>query len=121
VHKILDKGKPEELLVFDKLDIADGNLEYLIGLDVCAYRLPCKTILGDRSIIITKKRYNSKVQMLDVYREAMDNETTAERGQEEKKEVLGMKSTIFDLDGKKDERSDDKIGKLRSLLQEAKE
>jgi len=32
--------------------------------------MPCKTILGDRSIVITEKRYKSKLNMMDVYKEA---------------------------------------------------
>jgi hypothetical protein len=47
-------------------------MEYLIGIDYCSYRMPCKTVLGDRSYQLTKKRYESKVQMLDVYKEAAE-------------------------------------------------
>ena len=48
-------------------------MEYLVGLDVCSYRMmPCKTIFGDRSIKITNKRYKSKLKMLEVYKEAVE-------------------------------------------------
>ena len=69
-NKILDK-KPEKLKDFDQIDINDSNMEYLIGIDYCSYRSPCKTIMGDRSYKITRKRYDSKVQRLDVYKEAL--------------------------------------------------
>jgi hypothetical protein len=57
----LDTGNYEKLLEYDQLDLDRGNFEYLIGIDICSYRMPCKTIIGDRSIDITKKRYKSKV------------------------------------------------------------
>lgn len=51
IHKILDGGKPEKLLEYEGLDLSKANLEYLIGMDVCSYRMmPCKAIFGDRSI-----------------------------------------------------------------------
>lgn len=51
IHKILDTDKPETLLKYQNLDLDKANLEYLIGMDVCSYRMmPCKTIFGDRSI-----------------------------------------------------------------------
>jgi hypothetical protein len=61
INKILDTDKPESLLNYDQIDIDRGNLEYLVGMDICSYRLPCKTIFGDRSITITQKRFDSKV------------------------------------------------------------
>lgn len=57
-----------------------GNLELLVGMDICSYRMPCKTILGDRSIGITKKRFKSKVKMLEVYKESLGE------GEEKKEE-----------------------------------
>lgn len=46
-------------------------------MDICSYRtMPCKTILGDRSFKITSKRYKSKLNMLDVYKEAASQKTT---------------------------------------------
>lgn len=69
VHKILD-NEPKKLKDFDQIELEDSNLEYLVGIDYCSYRMPCKTILGDRSYLLTKKRFESKIQMLDVYREA---------------------------------------------------
>jgi hypothetical protein len=91
VHNILDK-KVEKLKEFDQIELEDSNMEYLIGIDYCSYRMPCKTILGDRSYHLTKKRYESKVQMLDVYKEAA---TMQSSGKEEK-------STIFDFSTKKE-------------------
>jgi hypothetical protein len=56
IHQILDK-KPEKLLEFDQIEINDSNMEYLIGIDYCAYRMPCKVIMGDRSYQVTNKKY----------------------------------------------------------------
>jgi hypothetical protein len=71
VHKILD-SEPMQLLDYEQIDIEDSNLEYLLAIDYCSYRLPCKTILGDRNYKLTKKRYESKIKMLDVYKEALE-------------------------------------------------
>lgn len=60
VHKILDK-KPEKLKEYDQIDIFDSNMEYLIGIDYCTYRMPCTTVMGDRSYKLTRKRFDSKV------------------------------------------------------------
>jgi hypothetical protein len=46
-------------------------MEYLIGIDYCAYRMPCKVIMGDRSYQITNKKYQAKINMLEVYKEAL--------------------------------------------------
>jgi hypothetical protein len=85
VHKILDED-PLKLKSFSQIELEDSNLEYLVGIDYCSYRMPCKTILGDRSYLLTKKRYESKVQMLNVFKEA------ATIGKKD------SKSTIFDFD-----------------------
>ena len=72
-------------------------MEYLVAIDICSYRIPCKTILGDRSYKITKKRYEGKKQMLDVYKEALE----LRKSQPSKLESTiskGTASTIFDLD-----------------------
>ena len=71
MHNILDK-KPELLSEYEEISVEDSNMEYLIGLDYCSYRMPCKTILGDRSYKLTKKRFQSKREMLDVYKEAVE-------------------------------------------------
>ena len=87
IHKILDKGKPEQLLGFSQLDIDKSNLEMLVGMDVCQYRMmPCNTVLGDRSIIITNKRYKSKVHMLDVYKEAATSKKKKSKEAQDNKE-----------------------------------
>jgi len=54
------KTEPEKLKAYDQIDIEDSNMEYLVAIDICSYRIPCKTILGDRSYKITKKRYEGK-------------------------------------------------------------
>lgn len=54
------------------MEVNDGNLEYLVGIDYCAYRMPCTVVMGDRSYKLTDKRFNAKVNMLDVYKEALD-------------------------------------------------
>ena len=72
-------------------------MEYLVAIDICSYRIPCKTILGDRSYKITKKRYEGKKQMLDVQKEALESR----KSQPSKLESTiskGTASTIFDLD-----------------------
>lgn len=71
IHELLDKD-PEKLKKFSEIDLEDSNMEYLVGIDYCAYRLPCKMVLGDRSYFTTKKRYEGKVKMLDVYKEALE-------------------------------------------------
>ena len=60
VHKALDKD-PIKLTKIDQIEIEDSSMEYLVGIDYCAYRLPCKMVLGDRSYKLTKKRYESKI------------------------------------------------------------
>ena len=39
VHNILDK-KVEKLKEFDQIELEDSNMEYLIGIDYCSYRMP---------------------------------------------------------------------------------
>ena len=46
-----------------------GNFEYLVGLDTCSYRLPCKTTLGDRNLSITQKRFQAKMHLMELYKE----------------------------------------------------
>lgn len=43
------------------------EMEYLIGIDVCSYRLAqCRSVLGDRSYSITKKRMKAKTRLSDI-------------------------------------------------------
>jgi hypothetical protein len=66
---------------------------------------PCQTVFGDRSIKITNKRYKSKLKMLDVYKDAIDQyqgevltvggASGASASQEKTKRPSS--STIFDL------------------------
>ena len=92
VHKIIDKNT-KRLKEYDQIDINDSNMEYLIGIDFCTYRLPCTTIMGDRSYKTTRKRYESKVQMLDVYKEAV----TLGTGSSKPAKSGASQKTIFDL------------------------
>lgn len=66
-------------------------MEYLVGLDYCSFRLPCKMILGDRSYFTTKKRYEGKVKMLDVYKKSLELKPS-------KKKATGKTNTIFDIE-----------------------
>ena len=98
IHKILDSGNSEKLMDYKGLDLSKSttHLEYLVGLDVCSYRMmPCKTIFGDRSIKITNKRYKSKVRMLEVYKETVELE-----GKNATPTQQASSQTIFDLDSK---------------------
>jgi hypothetical protein len=52
VHRMLDKD-PERLLSFNQIALDQGNFELLVGQDTCSYRMPCKTVLGDRLFSIT--------------------------------------------------------------------
>eukprot|EP00351_Strombidinopsis_sp_SopsisLIS2011_P000599 CAMPEP_0116870592 /NCGR_PEP_ID=MMETSP0463-20121206/555_1 /TAXON_ID=181622 /ORGANISM="Strombidinopsis sp, Strain SopsisLIS2011" /LENGTH=104 /DNA_ID=CAMNT_0004507393 /DNA_START=222 /DNA_END=536 /DNA_ORIENTATION=+ len=70
VHQILDTGNFDKLLDYPNIAVDQGNFELLIGLDQCSYRMACKSIFGDRSIMITEKRYHAKLQMLKMYQEA---------------------------------------------------
>jgi len=86
-------------------------MEYLIGIDYCSYRMPCKTILGDRSYKLTMKRFESKKAMLDVYKEAMDL-----------KLQNSPSSTIFDID-KQEKPSiglESSVSKLKDALSKVK-
>ena len=54
LQDLVDKKKIEKLMDYKRLQLDNSNFEYLIGMDYCSYRtMPCKTILGDRSLIIT--------------------------------------------------------------------
>lgn len=57
VHRILESSKPERLLQYDQISTDTGTFEMLVGLDTCSYRLPCKTVMGDRDFSITQKRF----------------------------------------------------------------
>lgn len=73
VHKLLSQKKPSRLLRFeDQISVNHGNFEYLVGLDTCSYRLPCKTVLGDRNLSTTQKRYQAKVHLMDLYKEQIN-------------------------------------------------
>ena len=59
--------------------------------------MPCKTVFGDRSIKITNKRYKSKVKMLEVYKQALEEFDTS-AGTDITSDNQKSRSTIFDLD-----------------------
>jgi len=65
VHTLLDKGDMKAFKEYNKVK-HDEELVYLIGIDTCSYRIPCKTVLADRNASITKKRLKSKINMLSV-------------------------------------------------------
>lgn len=69
VNDILEK-KPEKLVEYEEISVDDSSLEYLLAFDYCSYRLPCKTIMGDRSYKLTRKRFEGKKAMINVYKEA---------------------------------------------------
>ena len=96
----------------DQIDIIDSNMEYLVGLDYCAYRMPCKVVMGDRSYKLTNKKYQAKINMLDVYKEALtlkkDNlaqsdskssifDATSNLGPEPQKKAIGLENSIAQL------------------------
>lgn len=98
VHNILTK-KPEKLVEYDEISVEDSNLEYLVAFDFCSYRLPCTTIMGDRSYKLTRKRFESKKAMLDVFKEASQMADNISKTNQPKEVSSG---TIFDLDDNKD-------------------
>ena len=53
----------------DQIAVNQGNFEFLVGLDTCSYRMACKSVLGDRDLSITQKRYQAKVHLMDLYKE----------------------------------------------------
>ena len=58
VHKVLSQKRPQRLLKFeDQISVNQGNFEFLVGLDTCSYRTQCKTVLGDRDLSLTQKRF----------------------------------------------------------------
>lgn len=57
VHKLSQKSDLIEL----------KEMEYLIGIDICSFRIPqCRSILGDRNISITSKRLKAKMRLSDI-------------------------------------------------------
>jgi hypothetical protein len=121
VHNILDK-KPEKLVEYEDISVEDSNLEYLIGLDYCTYRIPCTTVMGDRSYKLTRKRFESKKAMLDVYKEAQQLATQKKSVSDGRKENA---KTIFDL-GVKEVRDntvglENSVRKLQTAIQKVKQ
>ena len=97
INEMLNKD-PEKLKEYDQVDVEDSNMEYLVGIDFCSYRLPCKTLLGDRSYKTTKKRYESKKAMLDVYKEALELQKSAKSFGPSRAAKSSATKTIFDLE-----------------------
>ena len=65
VHKLLNQKKPQRLLTIeDIISVDQGNFEFMVGLDTCSYRMPCKTVLGDRNFSLTQKRFHAKANLL---------------------------------------------------------
>ena len=97
VHKLLNQKRPKRLLrMEEQIAVNEGNFELLVGLDQCSYRMPCKTILGDRNLSITQKRFQAKANLLKLYKEQMQEEK-AETKQNSKIDEQKNKS-IFDID-----------------------
>mmetsp|Transcript_34986 Transcript_34986/g.26113 ORF Transcript_34986/g.26113 Transcript_34986/m.26113 type:complete len:266 (+) Transcript_34986:252-1049(+) len=116
IHKILDKEEAEmELLRYGGLDVTEGNIEYLVGMDVCSYRLPCKTVFGDRNFSITKKRFNSKLAMLQVYRDLL--QTKAGSGGARPK----SSGSIFDFEEGSSLEKDEQLSRLKKLIRDSNE
>ena len=70
VHKVLSQKRPQRLLKFeDQISVNQGNFEFLVGLDTCSYRTQCKTVLGDRDLSLTQKRFQAKAHLLELYKE----------------------------------------------------
>ena len=75
VHRLLSQKNPRRLLKFeDQIAINQGNFEYLVGLDTCSYRLTCRTVLGDRNLSTTQKRFQSKVGLVQLYKDQSASE-----------------------------------------------
>ena len=52
------------------------EMEYLIGIDVCSYRIPqWRSILGDRNWSITQKRLRAKLRLTDILTQEQDLES----------------------------------------------
>jgi hypothetical protein len=91
-----------------------------MAFDYCSYRLPCKTVMGDRSYKLTRKRFESKKAMLDVYKEAsmmtQKLEDKSKSKEEKAKDGEGddKSSTIFDFG--KIEDGEGQIGLESSVL-----
>ncbi|TNV80913.1 hypothetical protein FGO68_gene11472 [Halteria grandinella] len=126
VHRILDTGKALDLKGYKGLDLSksSSHVEFLVGLDQCSYRnmpAPCQTVFGDRSIKITNKRYKSKLKMLEVYKETLNQQEKAAGGDKESKK----NPSIFDLDSTQSDQNEsvqkdvtEQILKLRSAMRD---
>ena len=44
--------------------------------------MPCKTVLGDRDIAITNKRYQAKIHLLELYKEELAAKKAKEQNTE---------------------------------------
>lgn len=53
----------------DQIAVNQGNFEYLVALDTCSYRMACKTVLGDRYLSTTQKRFQAKNNLVNLYKE----------------------------------------------------
>lgn len=66
-YKILDNEDKVKTLS-QKSDLIElKELEYLVAIDICSFRLPqCRSVLGDRSWSITQKRLRAKMRLSEV-------------------------------------------------------
>ena len=97
VHKLLNQKRPKRLMrMEEQIAVNEGNFELLVGLDQCSYRMPCKTILGDRNLSITQKRFQAKANLLKLYKEQMKEEKAKTKPNSKVDEQKNK--SIFDID-----------------------
>lgn len=73
------------------------DLEYLIGIDLCSYRMSsCRSVLGDRDYKITKKKLRSKIKLLDILEDNSEGVELVgrERDEEEEKNMSELKALM---------------------------
>ena len=80
----------------EQIAVNEGNFELLVGLDQCSYRMPCKTILGDRNLSITQKRFQAKANLLKLYKEQMQGEQVGSKSG--KTSEKARNKSIFDIE-----------------------
>ena len=70
MHRVLEEEKAILQMYEESEDAKQLKLNedfgYLMGIDTCSYRLPCKIVKAGREKSINDKRYKQKLAMLDV-------------------------------------------------------
>ena len=98
----------------DQISVNEGNFEFLVGLDTCSYRMPCTTVLGDRYLSITQKRFQAKTHLIELYKEQYKNASEqkpadpkkpspkviepSKKATTSKKAAASSRGSIFDLE-----------------------